>query len=131
MARPPLQKVCSGSIRGTQPDPSANSFPQRRRQILNSDAFLLHRIAIAQRDCVAQSRIFFPESLEINGDTERGTYFVLPAIPPTNRAALVVEDGQVWAQEGHDLLRFRDERLLVFEQGKYCALDRCDPRMKT
>src|SRR5260370_31814340 len=114
MRSPHLHRVWSDNIRETRLDPSANAFPQNRRQILNSDTFLLHRIAIAQRDCAAQRRIFFAKRLEINGHTERRTDFVLPAVSPTNRAALVVEDSHVWPQERKDLLRFRDERLLVF-----------------
>src|SRR5882724_9340381 len=69
-----------------------NAVSQDGRQILNSDTLLLHRIAIAQRDCVAQRRILFAECLEINGHTERRTDFVLPAVSPTDRAALVVEN---------------------------------------
>src|SRR5207249_11221461 len=123
MGSPQLHRVWSGSTLGARPDPSANPFAQRRQQILNSDTLLLHRIAIPQRDCVAQSRILFPKRLEINGDTEGSTNFVLPAIPPTDCAALIVKHSHVRAQEGDNLPRFRDERLLVFEQRKDRALD--------
>src|SRR5882724_1300928 len=118
MESPHLHRVWSGSIRETRRDPSANAFPQDGRQILNSDTFLLHRIAIAQRDCAEQRRIFFPERLEINGHTERRTDFVLPPISPTDRAGLIVKNGHVSAQERNDLLCLRDEWFLVFEQWK-------------
>ena len=49
MACPRLQMACSGSTRGIRRDPLANLFAQRRRQILNRDTLLLHRIAVAQR----------------------------------------------------------------------------------
>src|SRR5882672_6943677 len=95
MGSPHWRRVWSGSIRGTRRDPSANAFLQNHRQILNGDTFLLHRIAIAQRDCVAQRRIFFAERLEINGHTERRTDFILSAVSPTDRAALVVKNEHV------------------------------------
>src|SRR5205823_10790761 len=95
MGSPHWHWVWSGSIRGTRRDPSANAFSQDRRQILNSDTFLLHRIAIAQRDCVAQRRILLPERFEINRHTERGADFVLAAITAANRPALVVRDVHV------------------------------------
>src|SRR5262245_1548759 len=132
MGFPHLPRVCSGSTRGSRRDPSANSVAQDRRQILNSDTLLLHRIAIAQRDRVAQRRrIFFAERLEINGHTERRTDFVLPAVSPTDRAALVVKHSHVWAQKGDDLLRLRHERLLVFEKRKNRALDWRHPWMES
>src|SRR5437899_2929834 len=131
MGSPHWHRVWSGSIRGTRRDPSANAFSQDRRQILNSDTFLLHRIAIAQSDSVAQRRILLPERFEINGHTERRTDFVLPAVSPTDRAALVVEDSHMWPKELDDLLRFRDERVLVFEQRKDRTLDRRHPWTKT
>src|SRR5678816_213458 len=98
MGSPHRHRVWSGSIRETRRDPSANAFAQDRRQILNSDTLLLHRIAIAQRDCVAQRRIFFTERLEINGHTERRTDFILSAVSPTDRAALVVKHSHLRTQ---------------------------------
>src|SRR5262249_23461287 len=112
-------------------DPSANALPQDQRQIFNSDTFLFHRIAIAQRDCVAQRRIFFTQGLEINGHTERRTDFVLPTISPTDRATLVIKHSHVWAQKRNDLACLRYERFLVFKQRKNRALDRCDAWRKT
>src|SRR4029077_10375956 len=126
-----LRQVFSGSTRGSRRDPSENSFAQYRRQIFNCDTFLLHGIAIAQRDRVAQRRIFFAERLEINGHAERRTNFVLPAVSPTDRAAFVVKNSHVWAQKPNDLRCPRDERFLVFEQWKNRTLYRCAPGMKT
>src|ERR1051325_6644880 len=103
MVSPQLHRVWSGSTRETPPDPLANAFVQDRRQILNRDAFLLHRIAIAQRDCVTERRISFAEGFEINGHTEWSTDFVLPAVPPTDRAAFIVEHSHTWAQKLDDL----------------------------
>ena len=54
---------------------------------LDADPLLLHRIAIAQRDCIAQRRIFFAQRFEINSHTERRTDFVLTAVSPADRAA--------------------------------------------
>src|SRR4029079_9191672 len=94
-----LHRVWSGSIRETRRDPSANPVPQHRRQILDSDTFLLHGIAIAQRDCVAECRLSFAQRLEINGHTERRTDFVLTTISPAYRAALIIKHGHVRAQK--------------------------------
>src|SRR6516164_10092194 len=121
----------SGSIRETRRDPSANTFPQDHREILNRDTFLLHRIAITQSDCIAQRRIFFAERLEVNGHTERRADFILPTISPTNRATLVVKHSHMWLQKRDDLLSFYDERLLVLKQRKDRALNRRHSRMKT
>src|SRR6516165_371518 len=130
MESPQLYLVCSGSIRETPPDPLANAFLQDRRQILNRDTLLPHRIAVPQRDCIAQRRIFFAERFEINCHTERRTDFVLPAVSPTDRATLVIEDRHVWSQVRDYLFRFRNEGLVIFEQWKDRALDRRDPWMK-
>src|SRR6476620_11833952 len=119
-----------GSIRGTRRDPSANSFLQDRRQILNGDTFLLHRIAIAQRDCVAGRRIFFAERLDINGHTERRTEFILSAVAPTDRAALVVENKHVRSEKIENLLCLSHQRLLVPEQWKDRAFNWGHARMK-
>src|SRR5215831_7958710 len=118
-----MHQVWSGSIRETRRDPSANAFLQDHRQLLNSHTLLLHRIAIAQRDRFAESRVSFSERLEINGNAKRSTYFVLPAIPPTDRAGLVVKHRHVRPQKGEDLLRFRHERLLILQQRKNRTLN--------
>src|SRR5215510_7895514 len=131
MGFPHLHRVWSGSTRGSRRDPSADAFAQDRRQIFNSDTLLLHRIAITQRDRVAQRRIFFAERLEINGHTERRTDFVLPAVSPTDRAALVVKHSHVWTQKRDDLLRLRHEWLFVFEKRKNRALDWRHPWMES
>src|SRR3954471_11148935 len=97
------REVFSGSTRGRRRDPSADALLQDGWQFVNSDAFLLHRIAIAQRDCVAQRRIFFAERLEINSHTEWRADFVLPSVPPADRTALIIEDCHVRSQKRDDL----------------------------
>src|SRR5215467_16066592 len=94
-----LRLVCSGSIRETRRDPSANTLLQQGRQVSNSDAFLLHRVSVAERDCIAQRRIFFAERLEVNGHTERRADFILPTISPANRAASVVKHSHMRTQK--------------------------------
>src|SRR5437762_13059448 len=131
MGCPHSRRVWLGSICGTRRDPSPNAFPQDGRKILNSDTFLLHRIAIAECDCFSQRRIFFAKRLEINGHTEGRADFVLPSVSPTNRSALVVKHSHVRAQKRDDLFRFRDERLLIFEQRQNCTLDWRDPWMES
>src|SRR6266481_8276251 len=118
MEPPLLRQVFSGSTRRSRRDPSGNSSAQYRWQIFNCDTLLLHRIAIPQRDCVAQRRISFAERLEINGNAEGRTNFVLPAVSPADRTAFVVKHSHVWAQKPNDLLCLRDQRFLVFEQWK-------------
>src|SRR5262249_7092204 len=114
MVSPQLHRVWSGSTRETPPDPSANPFLQDRREILNRDTFLLHRIAIAQRHCLAQRRISFAARLEIDCHTERRADFVLATVSPANRAALIVKHSHVRPQKRYNLLRFRYKWLLVF-----------------
>src|SRR5262249_21480555 len=108
MGSPQLHRLWSGSTRGSRPDPSANPFAQRRQQVSNSNTLLLHRIAVPQRDRVAQSRVFFSERLEIDGHAERGTDFVLAPISATDGATLVVKHSHVRAQESDNLPRFGD-----------------------
>src|SRR5262245_53595963 len=100
MVSPQLHRVLSGSSPGTQPDPSTNPFPQDCRQILNRDTLLLHRIAIAQRNCVTQRRISFAERLEIDCHTERRTDFILPAVSSADRSALIVKHTHVRTEKG-------------------------------
>src|SRR4029453_14927448 len=130
MGSPHWHRVWSGSIRGTRRDPSANTFSQDGRQILNSDTFLLHRIANAQRDRIEQRWIFFAECLEINGHTERRTDFVLPPVSPTDRAAFVVENKHVKPEKIENLLCLSHQRLLVPEQWKDRAFNWGHARMK-
>src|SRR5262245_36358282 len=111
MVSPQLHRVCSGSIRETRRHPSANAFLQNYRKIVNGDTFLLHRIPVAQSDCVAESWISFAKRFKINGHPERRADFVLPAVSSTDRAAFIVKHSHVWAQKGDDLLRLRNERL--------------------
>src|SRR5262249_45309336 len=91
------------------------------------------RSSIATRSCFIESRSrsvtvsrsagSFSPSVSKSMVTERRTDFVLPAVSPTDRAALVVKHSHVWTQKRDDLLRLRHERLLVFEKRKNRALD--------
>src|SRR4029079_19116795 len=99
MVLPRLHRVWPGSILETRRHPSANAFLENRRKILNRDTLLLHRIPVAQRNCVAQRWISFAQRLKINSYTERRTDFVLATVAPPDRAALVVKHSHVRAQK--------------------------------
>src|SRR5438477_5886150 len=74
---------------------SANSRGNDLDQMLDRDPFLLHRIAIAQRDGVAQFFAFLAQGFEIDCHAEWRPDFVLPAVTPSNRTAFVVKQIQV------------------------------------
>src|SRR5437016_95697 len=65
---------------------------ENTQQLTDLHALLLHRIAMPERDRVAQSRVLFAERLEIDRDAKRRPGFVLPPIPPANRAGFIVEN---------------------------------------
>src|SRR5205807_7179494 len=131
MARSRWRVVCSDSICGTARDPSGEPFVEDCRQIFNCNALLFHRIAIAQRHCIAQRRIFFPQRLEINGDPEGRTNFILTPIPTADGPALIIENSHMRSQKSDNLFCFRDQLRVVLEQRKYPALYWSHPRMKT
>ena len=68
-------------------------------QVVDRDALLLHRVAVAQRDRAVLQRVV------VDGDAERRADFVLAAVAPADRAGLVVRDREVRAQQLDDLLR--------------------------
>src|ERR1044071_7877715 len=108
MASPRLRKLCSDNVGGNGQDPLGDLVAQNRWQVLYRDALLFHGIAIAQSHRVAQRRIFFPERLKINRDSERSTNFILATISTADGAALVVENSHVQPQKIDDLFSFPD-----------------------
>src|SRR6184192_1786296 len=110
---------------------STNTRGQNSRQIADWDSLLFHRIAIAQCDSIAQSRIFLAERFKVDCNAERRSDFVLPTITPADRTTLVVEDKHVRSQQIDDLFRFYHQSIIVFEQRKYSAFDRRHPWVET
>src|SRR5207237_6286548 len=100
-------------------------------QILDRDALLFHRIALAQRDRVAERGIFFAECFEIDRDAERSPDFVLAPITAADRPRFIVKNEHVRPEKIYNLFRFRHEWLLVFQERENSALYRRDPRMDT
>src|SRR4030095_17083662 len=105
MVCPPSHRVYSGSTHEISRDPSGDSRSENARQICDPDAFLFHRIAVAQRDRVFQHRVFFAEGFEIDRNAEWRPNFVLATITPADRARFVVENKHVRAEKIDNLLR--------------------------
>src|ERR1700674_587986 len=76
---------------------------QHAQQLTYLHPFLLHRIAMPERDGVEQRRVLFAERLEINREAERRPGFILPPITPPDRAGLVVENIHMRAERRLDL----------------------------
>src|SRR5262245_5067225 len=92
---------------------SLNPRDKDARQVVDCNAFLFHRIAITQRDCITQRGILLPKRFKINGDSERGANFILTAIPAADSAALIIENGHVWSQKTDNLFGFRNQLRIV------------------
>ena len=97
----------------------------RREELVDGDAALLGRVALAQRDgAVALDRV------EVDRDAERSPDFVHPAVAAADRAGGVVGDVVPPLQLLVDFLGALDEERLVLDQGEDGALDRREARVE-
>src|SRR5438552_12190797 len=110
---------------------STNTRGQNSHQIADWDSLLLHRIPIAQRDCIAQRSILFPERFKINSHSKGRADFILTPIAAADGPALIIENRHVRSQEPNDLFCLRDKRLFVLKQREDRTFDGCDARMES
>ena len=64
-------------------------------QFFDCQALLLHAVALSQRHGVLLLGAIFPNGVKIHRDSEWCARFVLAAIAPADRPAVVVEDGKM------------------------------------
>ncbi len=104
---------------------------QTRQELINGDAFLLHRVAMTQRHGVRFFRSVFAYGIEIDSHAERCARLVLAAVATADGSGLVVRDSHVRAQLGDHFLRLRHQLWLVLEQREDADLDRGHARVET
>ena len=101
-------RTCPARGRYSDPLPYLrNSSDEQLHQVTDSDAFLLHRIAFAQRHGIARFLAFLPERIEIKFVTPKGVPISSwRRVPPPDRTGFIIEDMHVRAQEVYHFSRF-------------------------
>src|SRR3954470_11171767 len=103
---------------------------QSVKQINHLNSLLLHRVPLSQSDCVLKRLTVFSKRVEIDGDTEWRSGFVLPPVTTANGTGFVVIDTQMRTQDIPDLFRLFYQLRFVFQQRKDCYLDRRNSRVE-
>src|ERR1043166_8704738 len=101
------------------------------RQILYRDAFLLHGIALAQRDGVAQVWSLFAKRFKIDRNAEGGADFILTTVTPADCAGLIIKNEHAGPEEIDDYFRLRHQRFFVFQKWKNGAFHWRHSRMES
>mgnify|MGYP007004034510 CR=1 FL=1 len=112
--------VCRGAVGGVL----ADFFEQVVFEIGDGDPFLLHRVAMAESDSAFLLWAIFSDGVEIDGDAERRSCFVLASVAATDGTGLIVENIHDATQRSHDLTGFFHELGFVFEKREDAAFDR-------
>src|SRR3990172_5602661 len=101
----------------------AETLRYEPRHLVEPDTLLLHRIAVPRRHGALGRR------LAVHGDPERRARLVHPAVPPPDRAAVVVEHGE----SALDVVVQRRGELrhsLFLDQREHAGLDRRHRRVE-
>jgi len=94
----------------------ANACEEPRKEVADGDSLLFHGVAVADGDGVLLRGVIvvlatLADSVEVDGDAERGAHFVLATVAAANGCGLVIEDVHEGLEEG-----------LFFSKGRMAAL---------
>src|SRR6516162_3806782 len=101
-----------------------DSVEEKRLELDDRYALLLHRISFSDCDSTLIGGSVFANRIEVHGDAERSPRFVLSPITSTNRTGLVVKNHHMRTQNLDDFTSLTNQLFIVLQQRKNTAFDR-------